>query len=530
VVSSSPPSRGKRPAQGKVTAPPALWDTVPMRAFAKLLQIVDKTSGDLVPFKASPEQQKIWDALDHSPDAKVVVRKARQIGASTAGRAYFLRELLRTPNPHTYVCVAHVSAVSAELRKLDAMWTSQLSKLNPLLDRKLKKSSVGRTELKDTGASSISATAGHADGVRGMVFRGAHLSEIAYYADPVGMLMALGGLRGRVLIESTPNRPFDKFHELCSKAKPWDPDDPPEPGEWCIVDVWWHASPAHRLACPAGWEPTLEEVELAQELGLDNEQLNWRRAKTAEFTEAGEPGTFRFRVDYPAKPSECFLARTGSWYEPDEIGQVSARVASSPDRLCILEHPQEHEGYCIGVDIGGGVRNDYSTIVVYSVALQTVVATFRSNQIKPLDFARKIVEVATKYNNAFVLVESNSFGGPVIDRLKEVSYRALWHRDYKPWTTTEGSKQEAHAALRALIATGQLVATCQASYMELAALCVPAGKRNPEAPAGMNDDLAMAHALGAVALRDAPPSHRKVHLTPHQRAVRVRALRGLQSV
>jgi hypothetical protein len=165
-----------------------------MRAFAKLLQIVDKTSGDLVPFKASPEQQKIWDALDHSPDAKVVVRKARQIGASTAGRAYFLRELLRTPNPHTYVCVAHVSAVSAELRKLDAMWTSQLSKLNPLLDRKLKKSSVGRTELKDTGASSISATAGHADGVRGMVFRGAHLSEIAYYADPVGMLMALGGL------------------------------------------------------------------------------------------------------------------------------------------------------------------------------------------------------------------------------------------------------------------------------------------------------------------------------------------------
>jgi hypothetical protein len=46
----------------------------------------------------------------------------------------------------------------------------------------------------------------------------------------------------------------------------------------------------------------------------------------------------------------------------------------------------------------------------------------------------------------------------------------------------------------------------------------------------MNYDLAMAHALGAVALRDAPPSHRKVHLTPHQRAVRVRALRGLQSV
>ena len=514
----------------KKVAPPSIWNGVSMRSFSKLLEIVDKVTGDLVPFKPSPEQEQIWAALDHSPEAKVIVRKARQIGASTAGRAYFLRELLRTPVPHTYVCVAHVSAVSAELRKLDAMWTTQLGKLNPLLARKLKKSSVGRTELKDTGASSISATAGHTDGVRGMVFRGAHLSEIAYYSDPVGMLMALGGLRGRVLIESTPNRPFDKFHELCSKAKPWDPNDPPEPGEWCIVDVWWHASPAHRLPVPAGWEPTPEEKELAEELNLDHEQLNWRRAKIAEFSEAGEPGNFRFRVDYPAKPSECFLARSGSWYEPDEIGQVAAKVASAPDRLCILEHPKEHEGYCLGADIGGGVRNDYSTIVVYSVALQTVVATFRSNQIKPLDFARKIVEVATKYNNAYVLVESNSFGGPVIDRMKEVGYRNLWHHSYKPWTTTESSKQEAHAALRALIANGLLVATCQSSYMELAALCVPAGKRNPEAPAGMHDDLAMAHALGAVALRDAPPSHRKVHLTPHQRTVRVRALRGLLSV
>lgn len=512
-----------------MNAPIGIWDLVPMRKFAGLLKIVDKVSGELVPFRPSLEQQMIWDALDHSPEAKVIVRKARQIGASTAGRAYFLREFLRTQNPHTYVCVAHVAAVSAELRKLDAMWISHLSKLNPLLRRKLKKSSIGRTELQDTGASSISATAGHADGVRGMVFRGAHLSEIAYYQDPVGMLMALGGLRGRVLIESTPNRPFDKFHELCSKAKPWDPNDPPEPGEWTIVDVWWHSSPAHRLACPTGWEPTAEEEELAQELGLDNEQLNWRRAKIAEFTEAGEPGNFRFRVDYPAKPSECFLARTGSWYEPDEIGQVTARAASAPNRLCQLEQPKEHEGYVMGVDIGGGVRNDYSTIVVLSVTLQTVVATFRSNQIKPLDFARKVAEIGGVYNGAFVLVESNSFGGPVIDRLKEVGYRALWHRDYKPWTTTADSKQEAHAALRSLIANNLLVATCQASYMELAALCVPEGKKNPEAPAGMHDDLAMAHALGAVALRDAPPSHRKVHLTPHQRAVRVRALRGLQS-
>ena len=61
-------------AKPGATAPPALWDAIPMRKFAKLLKIVDKTSGDLVPFKPLPEQQAIWDALDHSPEARVIVR------------------------------------------------------------------------------------------------------------------------------------------------------------------------------------------------------------------------------------------------------------------------------------------------------------------------------------------------------------------------------------------------------------------------------------------------------------------------
>lgn len=504
----------------------AVWDAVPMAKFAKLLKIVDKATGRMVPFVPSFEQQAIWDALDHHPEAKVIVRKARQIGASTAGRAYFLRELLRSAEPHTMVCLAHVAPVAAELRKLDAMWLEQLAKIHPAMDRPLRRASVTRTELRDTGATSISATAGNSDGVRGMVFRGGHLSEFAYYDDPVGTLMALGGLKGRVLVESTPNRPFDKFHELCNRAKPWDPNDPPDPGEWCIVDVWWQSSPAYRLPVPKRWKRTKEEDDLAAELGLCDEQLAWRRAKIAEFTESGEPGIFRFRVDYPSKPSECFLSRTGSWYEPDELAKVAATKKSHPDQLCQLEPPKEYEGYAIGVDVGGGVRNDYSAIVVYSVTLQTPVAIWHSNQVKPLDLARKIVEIATLYNKAFVLVESNSFGSTVIDRLIEVGYTQLWYRQYKAWTTTESSKAEAHAVLRALIANGHLVATCQSSYKELSALHVPAKKRNPEAPPGLHDDLAMAHALGAVALKDAPPSHRKVNLTQSQYTARVRALRG----
>jgi hypothetical protein len=56
MSSASSAKRAKRVAK-VVTAPPAIWDTVPMRGFARLLQIVDKVSGDLVPFKASPNSR-----------------------------------------------------------------------------------------------------------------------------------------------------------------------------------------------------------------------------------------------------------------------------------------------------------------------------------------------------------------------------------------------------------------------------------------------------------------------------------------
>jgi hypothetical protein len=43
MSSASSAKRAKRVAK-VVTAPPAIWDTVPMRGFARLLQIVDKSS------------------------------------------------------------------------------------------------------------------------------------------------------------------------------------------------------------------------------------------------------------------------------------------------------------------------------------------------------------------------------------------------------------------------------------------------------------------------------------------------------
>lgn len=494
--------------------------------FAQNVRIIDKATGLARPFTLSSEQQMIVDALSHHPEARVVVLKARQVGSSTVGRLFFFREAFVSDAPHTFVCVAHIKRVAQELMRHDAGWLSDLAKKHELLDRDLDRNSVTATTFMDTGASLISSTAGNADGIRGLVFRGAHLSEFAYYGDPVGVLMGLNGLKGRLLIESTPNRPYDKFHELCMSAKPWDPADPPDPGQWALVTMWWYQSPAHRLTPGAGFQRTPDEEELARTYNLDDEQLAWRRSKIAEFNEQGQPGLVKFRIDFPGCMDDCFLSRTGSWYTPDEIATLVPVHVSKEDVLCVLEEPVALEGYVMGVDVSAGVGQDYSTIVVYSVVLRTIVATYRTCHTKPKDFSRTVLMVATKYNNAFVLIESNSYGSSVIEEIKESGYYNLWTKNREPWVTTKQTKNEAHAALRAMISARTLTTVCLSLYKEIAALSVPEGAVNPEAPAGMHDDLAMAAALGAIAVRDAPPSLRTTRLSPEKVVQRVAAIQA----
>ena len=133
-----------------------------------------------------------------------------------------------------------------------------------------------------------------------------------------------------------------------------------------------------------------------------------------------------------------------------------------------LEQPHPLDRYVMGVDVGGGVGGDYSALVVVSVGTLQPVYIQRSNQVSPRDWAHEVVRIATRYNGALILTESNNHG---------------------------------HAVL------------------ELRSLTLPPGKATPEAPPGSHDDLAMSCALAYRALRDVPPSWRtQGHHATKQRA------------
>jgi len=87
--------------------------------------------------------------------------------------------------------------------------------------------------------------------------------------------------------------------------------------------------------------------------------------------------------------------------------------------LCVHEEPIAGHEYFITVDVARGSGNDYSAFVVFDLTEypHRVVAKYKNNDISALMFPEVIKQVATKYNDAWVLAEVNDIGEQVANIL-----------------------------------------------------------------------------------------------------------------
>lgn len=101
-------------------------------------------------------------------------------------------------------------------------------------------------------------------------------------------------------------------------------------------------------------------------------------------------------------------------------GDVLERLVVKPiiqqiEDVKIYYDVQENHAYAMMVDCSEGVGGDYHAITVVDISTQPyqVVATYRNNKLSPLLLPNLIYNIATKYNNAIVLIENASTGGQV---------------------------------------------------------------------------------------------------------------------
>jgi len=124
----------------------------------------------------------------------------------------------------------------------------------------------------------------------------------------------------------------------------------------------------------------------------------------------------QFRVEF-----ECeFLGSVDTLIAPAILkSMVYEDAIQSNAGLDIFERPREEHNYLMTVDVARGIGNDYSAFLVFDITEfpYKVVAKYRNNEIKPMLFPSIIQEVASQYNNSWVLCEVNDIGEQVANIL-----------------------------------------------------------------------------------------------------------------
>jgi hypothetical protein len=99
-----------------------------------------------------------------------------------------------------------------------------------------------------------------------------------------------------------------------------------------------------------------------------------------------------------------------------------------------LEDPKENHRYVVVVDTARGQEADSSTMIVidYSVIPYRIVATYKSNKVRALVLPTLLVDLAKRYNQAYLLIERNSIGQAVVEQCwYELEYENIFSASTK---------------------------------------------------------------------------------------------------
>jgi hypothetical protein len=459
-------------------------------AFAQRLQIVT-AHGEIRSLIANPAQTRVIEALERKNN--VVVVKARQLGITTICAAYLFWRAYVSETPTNTASILHKMEASKEVfTKVTGFYES----IPAPIRRKLHTKTASQIKFKKSKASYFASTAGGHGGLRSFSLHLAHLSELCFYDDPEEVLAnTIAALNGnQIVIESTCQQYGDAVHSLVDRAQKGE-----LPGQWELLFFPWHEHADYAQEPPVTWKPNDRDVAYGKKYKLTDAQLFWRSQKILEI------GIDKFKTEYPSSLEELFEQRSGSYYTTEDLENTEV-IPSLALVDWEITPPVKGEKYGIGVDVSAGVGRDYSVAYVMSKKTRRPVYVFRSNEVGPVALARRLQHLARHYNDALVLVESNSWGLPVLNELRHLGGVRQWMKAGKPWTTTAQSKLLLHEELKAAIRRGEIPMLDYGVVSELRALALPEPGSAPESVQGArgHSDAAMALGLAWQCLKALP--------------------------
>jgi hypothetical protein len=302
-----------------------------------------------------------------------ICKMPRQTGKSTTCISYLLHYLLFNDS----VNIGILANKAATARELLGRLQTAYENVPKWMQQGVLSWNRGSLELEN--GSKILAASTSASAVRGMSFNILFLDEFAFVPNHIADSFfasvyptITSGKSTKVIMVSTPHgmNHFYRYWHDAERGK----------NEYIPTDVHWSEVP-----------------------GRDEK---WKEQTIANTSEA------QFKVEF-----ECeFLGSVDTLIAPSKLRSlVYENPKTSNAGLDVYEEPITKHDYVVTVDVARGVEKDYSAFVVVDITEfpHKVVAKYRNNDIKPMLFPSIIYEIATRYNEAFILCEVNDVGDQV---------------------------------------------------------------------------------------------------------------------
>ena len=424
----------------------------------------------LIPFHLYDFQEKLLeDFEDHRFN---VILKARQLGISTITAAYVAWMMMFHREKNVLVIATKFNTAANLVKKVKAI----IKNLPPWL--KISNVDIdNRTSFQLSNGSQIKASSTSGDAGRSEALSLLVIDEAAHVEGLDELWMGLYptlSTGGRCIALSTPNGVGNWFHKIYVEAEN-------KTNDFYYTKLPWQVHPDR------------------DEQWFEKETRNMSRREIAQ-------------------ELECNFNMSGETvFAPEDISKYS-EMARDPkyrtgfDRnLWIWENKQEGSTYLLAADVARGDGKDYSVCHVFKLETMEIVAEYQG-KCTPDIFSRVLYDMGQEYGSALLVVENNSVGFAVLDKLKEMQYPNLYHsvksthefvEEYQAdqmsnavvgFSMTSKTRPLIVAKLEEFIRNNLIKVYSSRLLSEMRTFIWNNGK--PEAMRSYNDDLIIAAAIG----------------------------------
>ncbi len=453
----------------------------PVYFISKYVKVVHPMRG-LVPFELYPFQKTIIKAIESNRFN--ILRKFRQAGCTTIAAAYSL--WFAVFNKHKTVVILSKGDIEAvEVLERVKLMHEELPKfLRPKI------LSDNKHELKLHTQSTIKARAAGKQSGRGLAGSLLILDEAAFIENIDTLWTAVYPIistGGRVFALSTVNGVGNWFHTKWIGAQEGS-------NGFIPIDINWEDHPEYKRT--PGYDHIYKMME-KNDPPIDIDQ--WEKITRDNISNR------EWLQEYC-----CEFLGTGDTYVDGQILKEVDQNTSEDyyikynNRMRVWKDPVPNREYVIAVDVSLGRGQDNSAFHIFDAYSREQVAEFYSNKTPINEFAKVINQEGILYNTAHIIIERNTIGNGLIDRLfNDLEYENLFvdEKQNLGFQTTVNNKKDLLADMEEAIRTNLVKINSSRTVKELFTFIMKPGDK-AEADKGCYDDLVMSLALSVHAINE----------------------------